>query len=258
MARESRTVLTIFVGSPGDVEEERKAVFEVVSELNELIAPKFGFLLEVKGWESVIRKSGRPQDQINPFVDKCDYFIGIMWKKWGMAPDTAGEYSSGFEEEFHRACNLKKAGEGPEISQFFRAISRDVLEYGNDSIPKVVNFRQSLIDGYEHVFQDYSDPAEFTKYVRKVLTEFLFNSHTPTTSGAGGGQVSNSVELGQVSGLPAVQDQREPTQPSAFDPLEIEFAKSILARIAEHPARRLDELLPWNWQPSTQNKTQAA
>ena len=36
------------------------------------------------------------------------------------------------------------------------------------------------------------------------------------------------------------------------------WLSDVLARIATHPAHRLDELLPWNWRPKSSAKVAVA
>jgi len=35
------------------------------------------------------------------------------------------------------------------------------------------------------------------------------------------------------------------------------YLADVLIRIADHPARRIDELLPWNWRPADTNRAAA-
>ena len=35
------------------------------------------------------------------------------------------------------------------------------------------------------------------------------------------------------------------------------YLADVLTRIADHPARRIDELLPWNWKPADTTRAAA-
>jgi hypothetical protein len=95
----------VFVASPGGLDPERHAFRESLNECNDSDAVERGALFIPVGWELTLPGCGRPQALINQDIEKCDYFVLLLWDRWG-SPTDAGDkpkYTSGIEEEYHVA-----------------------------------------------------------------------------------------------------------------------------------------------------------
>lgn len=101
----NETVLNVFVASPSDVSEERKALESIVHELNKTWSNNLNLRLELIKWEtdSYPGFGDYSQDVINKQVnDEYDVFVAIFWSKVG-SPTKVSE--SGTLEELERAYN---------------------------------------------------------------------------------------------------------------------------------------------------------
>ena len=169
----TRKILRAFLASPGDLQEERKAVHGVVTEFNKSWADALGYQIELLGWEDTVAGFGRPQHLINPEVDRCDLFIGLMWKRWGTPPDKDGEFTSGFEEEFKRAVARREHSKSPEIALFFKKIPDEFMGDPGDDLKKVLEFRKRVMTERTLLFQEFSTIPEIETLVRRKVTEYV-------------------------------------------------------------------------------------
>ena len=135
----------IFLASPGDTLEERKAAEDVIEEINKSIGSRDNFRLELLKWENDTYPSmGEDgQDVINKQIGG-DYqiFVGIMWKKFGTPTKRAG---SGTEEEFELAYNRFTKKNDIQIMFYFNSCSipqdADLMQF-----QKVREFKKKIED----------------------------------------------------------------------------------------------------------------
>lgn len=165
-------VVRIFIGSPGGLQEERSTARDVVEEINLSHADHWGLRLHLVGWEDTIPGYHRPQSKINEDLDRCDYFLGVLWDRWGSRPTPdQGEYESGFEEEFYRAENNIKQGKMKDLTVFFKeVIIPKGLEPGSE-IKKVLHFKERCITEKKVFFKEFSALDGFRSLVRAKLTD---------------------------------------------------------------------------------------
>ena len=73
-----RNILTVFLASPGDLQEERNIARSSVERFNKILSRKIGWQIELLGWEETSPGYSRPQNLINRDVDSCDLFVGLL------------------------------------------------------------------------------------------------------------------------------------------------------------------------------------
>jgi hypothetical protein len=167
---EVRKIIKVFLASPGDLKEERKAAKVVVDEFNSEWSAEIGYQVELVGWELTVSEFARPQAVINRDLKGCELFVGMMWKHWGTS---TGAYTSGFEEEFEESVKRHELEGRPEISMFFKEIESEFLRDPGDSLKRVMAFKEKLIAGHKILFQTFESTRDFESKFRRSVTAYV-------------------------------------------------------------------------------------
>lgn len=217
-------VVRIFLASPGDLGDERKAAREAVDEVNRTVARPAGFHIDLIGWEDTLSSAGRPQALINEDLATCQMFVGMLWARWGTPPDKTGAYSSGFEEEFSIASSRYDESKEPHLTLFFKSVDPSKMADPGVELQKVLNFRNKIIDEKKLLFDTFENSNDFSKKLRLCISDYINRLS----------RIATSIEsTSDVSEVPERHLQAPDEITPTGDPaLEAEFLSAIGRYIA--------------------------
>ncbi|HVG56762.1 MAG TPA: AAA-like domain-containing protein [Vicinamibacterales bacterium] len=185
--RELVRVIKVFVASPGDVVEERKAVEPVVAEINRTLGDQLGCRLEVVMWETDAYAAASPlgaQPIIDSQIDvtSMDVVIGIFWTRFGT--DT-GFGLSGSAHEIQRALEASMRRGKPHVMVYFCDRPARIASVNDaDQQKKVLELREQL--GKRALMFPYEQVQQFKDLVRQHLGAYL-QKHVEAPGGYGQG-----------------------------------------------------------------------
>jgi hypothetical protein len=180
-------VIRVFVASPGDVGEERKAVEPVVNEINRTLGGQLGCRLEVVMWETDAYAAASPFGP-QPIIDSqiditgMDVVIGIFWTRFGT--DT-GFGLSGSAHEIQRALEASMRRGKPHVMVYFCDRPARIQSVNDaEQQKKVLELREQL--GKRSLTFPYEQVQQFKDLVRQHLGTFI-QKHFEQLGGNGQG-----------------------------------------------------------------------
>jgi hypothetical protein len=122
---EAKTVrkIAVFLSSPGDMQEERRAAQRVIERLNRMPHIARRFLLQPLAYERHVPGvvGAAPQASVDRYMmqaGQCDLFVCFLWQRMGtpVVHDASGErFGSGTEYEFVSAYRARRSSGRPQM-----------------------------------------------------------------------------------------------------------------------------------------------
>lgn len=211
-------VLRVFLASPGDLSEERRAAKRAVDELDHTMAREFGWRIELCGWEDTLPGAGRPQELINRDVEACHLFVGLLWRRWG---SPTGKFSSGFEEEFEFARARRSKTAEPEIWLCFKEVEAEQSKDPGEHLSSVLAFKEERIHEKDVMFKDFRTPEDWERGFRGWLLTHVAKLVKQTASQAGPPQQTSSRAPRRITTRLPSQATRKLAKPSKGVPRQL-------------------------------------
>ncbi|MBN1548942.1 MAG: DUF4062 domain-containing protein [Syntrophaceae bacterium] len=161
----------VFISSPGDVAAERQFSEEVINNINLTCSDTLRVALEPRKWESLPPQTPhlpeeKIQDIINKEVEKAQFFVLILYKRYGHVEE--GHLKSNTERELDTIMKRFETNPQIRILAYFREIP-DNTDPGEQE-QKVRDFRKRL-ENVGVFYRTYKTPEEF----KDVFTHDMYN-----------------------------------------------------------------------------------
>lgn len=166
------TKISVFVGSPSDVQAERDIIRQTIDDLNITFAPSRRLVLELKQWDTHVWPGFGDDAQavINARIGAFVIFIGVFWNRFGTP---TGRAESGSVEEFQRAYARWKEHRRPSLLLYFRRTPVDLSTVeAIEQKRRLLEFKSTLTH-MGALFREYTDLDEFRRVINLHLTQEL-------------------------------------------------------------------------------------
>jgi len=237
-------VIQVFVGSPGDVAEERERAFSVIENVNKdrLLPP--GWRFEAVGWDRTHYPKLAwlsPQEAITEGIPRpggCDIAVFVFWKRIGtplppdsFEPNGAGDRPTGSLWEYHDAMGAEPR---PWALVYHRTTAptmtdrelADPIAFA-EQLKGVQDFLAGFQDEQQRFRNDhyaYSDPDDFARHLEQDLKAFIKAQTDKSGRGKGG---SDRATAAPTERVPRAYLQRLKAQVARVELLGLDLKESI-------------------------------